>query len=186
MSRLSSATRLFALLLLGASLAAQTDTFVPANDLSMILSTERRSYATGSKIKLKYRIVNVSNAPLFAPRDWEATCPANPHFWAWVENSSGQHFQGGWGGSCFPQPQSIAQRMAKEAVLLKPGEHLDGTFQLDTALFGGLKPGRYRIEAVLWCWNPDKFSDAERVELAKMGRFMYGEVRASMTTTITP
>ena len=38
--------------------------------------------------------------------------------------------------------------MNKEAVLLKPGEHLDGILRLDTKPFGGLKPGVYRIEAV--------------------------------------
>ena len=77
--------------------------------------------------------------------------------------------------------------MSKEAVLLKPGEHLDGTFQLDTTLFGGLKPGAYRIEAGLSGWEEEKFTDAERSELARMRiPFLRGEVPASVRTTLTP
>jgi hypothetical protein len=38
--------------------------------------------------------------------------------------------------------------LIEEAVLLKPREHLNGAFQLDTKLFD-LKPGAYRIEATL-------------------------------------
>ena len=30
-----------------------------------------------------------------------------------------------------------------------PRQHLNGTFRLDTRLFGGLTPEKYRIEAVL-------------------------------------
>jgi hypothetical protein len=77
--------------------------------------------------------------------------------------------------------------MNKEAVLLKPGEHVDGTFLLDTRLFGGLKPGVYRVEAALTGWTEEKFTDAERSELAKMGSpFMAGEVSDSIRITLTP
>lgn len=48
--------------------------------------------------------------------------------------------------------------MSKEAVLLKPGEHLDGTLRLDTKLFGGLKPGAYRMEDVLTGWAEEKLT----------------------------
>jgi hypothetical protein len=76
--------------------------------------------------------------------------------------------------------------MSKEAVLLKPGEHLDGTFRLDTKLFGGLKPGAYRIEAAFTGWTEEKFSDAERSELAQMAStFMTGEVPDSTSITLT-
>ena len=51
-------------------------------------------------------------------------------------------------------------------VVRKPGEHLDGTFLLDPKLFG-LKPGAYRVEAALTGWVEEKFTDAERSELAK-------------------
>jgi hypothetical protein len=54
--------------------------------------------------------------------------------WAWFEDSSGKHFVLGYGGDCSPSAQTIRERMNKEAVLLKPGENLDGTLLLDTKL----------------------------------------------------
>lgn len=76
--------------------------------------------------------------------------------------------------------------MSKEAVLVKPGEHLDGTFLLDTKLFGGLKPGAYRVEAALTGWAEEKFTDAERSELAQMASpFMRGEVPDSIRIMLT-
>jgi hypothetical protein len=173
--------------LLATSLPAQKETFVPPSDVSFKISTDRSSYRAGEPITLKYRIKNISNGPLFVPREWEATCPASPHLWAWFEDSSGKHFVGGYGGSCVDGPQTISERMSKESVLLKPGEHLDGTFRLDTKLFGGLKPGAYRIEAALTGWTEEKFSDAERSELAQMASpFMAGEVPDSIRITLTP
>jgi len=52
---------------------------------------------------------------------------------------------------------------------------------LDPKLFG-LKPGPYRVEAALSGWDEEKFSDAERSELARMGcPFMKGEVSDSIS-----
>jgi hypothetical protein len=173
--------------LLIAPLVAQRETFVPSSDVSFKISTERASYKAGESITLKYSVKNISNATLFVPREWEATCPANPHLWAWFEDSSGKHFVPGYGGSCSVGPKTVSERMNKEAVLLKPGEHVDGTFLLDTRLFGGLKPGVYRVEAALTGWTEEKFTDAERSELAKMGSpFMAGEVSDSIRITLTP
>jgi hypothetical protein len=173
-----------ACVLLGTSLAAQKETFAPANDVSLSISTERRSYTAGAHITLNYRVTNMSNTLLYVPREWEARCPASPHFWAWFENSSGQHFVGGYAGDCSPKPQTITDRMSEEAVLLKPGAHLDGTFLLDTGLFGGLKPGVYRIEAALSGWDEQKFTSEERSELAGMaGPFLRGQVLSSMRIT---
>jgi len=157
-------------ILFATSPPAQKETFVPANDVSFTVSTQRRSYRAGEQITLKYRVTNISNAPLYVPREWEVKCPAAPHVWAWFENSSGQHFVPGYGGSCSPSSnsQNVSARMSKEAVLLKLGEHLDGTFQMDTTLFGVLQPGAYRIEAALPGWVEEKFTDAERSELARM------------------
>jgi len=105
----------------------------------------------------------------------------------WFEDSSGKHFVPGYAGDCSPSTQNIRERMRKEAVLLKPGERFDGTFRLDTRLFGGLKPGVYRVEAALTGWTEEKFTHAERSELAKMGgRFMAGEVSESTRITLTP
>jgi hypothetical protein len=170
-----------------APLVAQRETFVPSSDVSFTISTEQDSYNAGESITLKYSVKNISNATLFVPREWEATCPASPHLWAWFEDSSGKHFVPGYGGSCVGGPQTISQRMSKEAVLLKPGEHVDGTFLLNTKLFGGLEPGAYRVEAALTGWTEEKFTDAERSELAKMaGEFMMGEVSDSIRITLTP
>jgi hypothetical protein len=74
--------------------------------------------------------------------------------------------------------------MTKEAVLLKPGDHLDGTFRFVSELFD-LKPGEYRIEAALTGWTEEKFTDAERSELTQMGSpFMAGEVSDSIHITL--
>ena len=62
--------------------------------------------------------------------------------------------------------------MSKEAVLLKLGEHLDGTFQMDTTLFGVLQPGAYRIEAVLSGWVKEKFTGAERFRTSADARHL--------------
>jgi hypothetical protein len=64
---------------------------------------------------------------------------AGPSRGAWFEDSSGEHFVPDYGGSCSGNPISIIEGMSKEAVLLKPCEHFDGTFQLDSKLFD-LKP----------------------------------------------
>jgi hypothetical protein len=173
-------------ILLTTSLVAQKEIFVPASDVSFKISTDRSSYRASEPITLKCRIKNISNAPLYVPREWEVTCPAGPHLWAWFEDSAGKHFVPGFGGSCSSSPKTISERMSKEAVLLKPGERLDETFRLDTKLFGGLKPGAYRIEAALSGWTEAKFSDAERSELAQMGTpFMTGEVPDTTNITLT-
>jgi len=172
--------------LLATLLVAQKQTFAPANDVSFKISTASTTWTAGESITLKYRVKNISNAPLFVPREWTATCPASPHLWAWFEDSSGKHFVPGYGGDCSPRAQTIRERMNKEAVLLKPGEQLEGTFLLDPKLFG-LKPGAYRVEAALTGWDEEKFTDAERSELARMGSpFMTGEVPDSIRITLTP
>jgi len=170
-----------------APLVAQRQTFVPSSDVSFKISAEQASYKAGESITLKYSVKNISNATLFVPREWTATCPASPHLWAWFEDGSGKHFVPGYGGSCSGSPKTVSERMSKEALLLKPAEQVDGTFQLDTRLFGGLKPGVYRVEAALTGWTEEKFTDAERSELAKMGSpFMAGEVSDSIRITLTP
>jgi len=50
-----------------------------------------------------------------------------------------------------------------------------------------IKPGAYRVEAALTGWVEEKFTGAERSELAKMvGPFMTGEVSDSIRITLTP
>lgn len=171
--------------LVAISVNAQKETFVPANDVSFKISIGRSNYKAGESISAKYRIENISHASLYVPQEWAAICPASPHLWAWFEDSSGKHFVPGYAGSCSASPKTIAERMSREAILLRPGEHIDGTFRLDTNLFGGLKPGAYRIEAGLSGWREDKFSDTERSELDRIGgRFVAGEVAASTNITL--
>ena len=175
--------------LIAISLIAQEDTFVPAADVSFTVSTDRNRYGPREPIAVRYKILNVSNGPVYVPRAWEAKCPVKPHVWAWFENNVGKHFTPGYAGSCSPDgvPKTIAGRMAKEAVLLKPGEHVDGTLQLDPTLFGGLPPGPYRIEAVLYCWNDDEFTADERKDLENVGRrFLRGQAPASTNITLIP
>ena len=79
-----------------------------------------------------------------------------------------------------------AVRLSKEATLLKPGEYFDGTLQLDTTLFGGLKPGEYRIEANLSWWTQEQFTDAELSELARLAHpLLRGEIPASVRIRLT-
>jgi hypothetical protein len=168
--------------------AQKMEPFVPANDVSLTISSQRRSYKAGEKITLRYRITNVSNAPLYAPREWESKCPSNPHLWGWFENSSGKHFVPGYAGSCFPStnPKTLSDRLSKEAILLRPGEHSDGELLLDTTLFGGLAPGWYRIEAVMYGWAEEKFTEAERSELVRVPHpLLRGEIPVSMRLKLT-
>jgi hypothetical protein len=160
---------------------AEHEVFVPANDVSFTLSSERTTYTVGDKIVLKYKIRNVSNAALFAPRSvWTVECPPKPHVWAWFEDSSGKHFRGGYAGSCSSTPSSIAERMKTDAVLLMPMQEIEGTFVL-ADVFGGLKPGTYRIEASLDGWRDTDFTQAQRAELADMAHpFLNGEAVASI------
>jgi len=172
---------------LAALLSAQRRTFAPAKDVSFKIATSSKTYRTGQSITLEYRVTNISHAPLFVPREWEVTCPGGPHLWGWLVDSSGKQFMPGFAGSCSATPQTIGERMSKEAVLLKPGGHLDGTFVFVTNLFGGLKPGVYKAVASLSGWNQDKFTEAERAELAGMASpFLTGEVLDSVRVTLIP
>jgi len=174
-------------LMFAAAAFGQKEIFVPPNDVLFTVTTERHTYTAGEQIYLKYKIVNISNGALYVPREWEAKCPSNPHVWAWFEDSSGKHFVPGYAGSCSPSAQTLTARMKKEAVLLKPGQRLEGTVTMDTALFGGLKPGAYRLEASLTGWSDKDFSQEQQSELEKMtAPFIRGEVPASTHITLQP
>lgn len=171
--------------LLAASAGARDDVFVPAADISFRISSEQRSYGINETVRLDYEIKNLSKAPLYVPREWEATCPPVPHIWVWFLDSSGNHLTAGYGGDCMPLKRTIQERMSKEAVLLKPGESTYGPLRLEPAMFH-LTPGRYRIEGSLTGWTPAKFSAEERAELEKMGHpFVTGEAAGSLTIVLT-
>ncbi len=170
---------------------AQNELFVPANDVSFTISTERSTYKYGEQIELKYKIRNISNAALFVPR-WlyGGDCPHKWHVWAWFEDSSGKHYYGGWGGSCSPTPMGTVELMQRDAVLLNPMQEFEGTFKLSTDILGGfkgVKPDKYRIEASLDGWLEADFTAAQEAELVSMGHpFLRGEAVASMAVSIQP
>jgi hypothetical protein len=162
--------------------------FVPVNDIQFTISTGKKDYGRRERIAVKYRILNASRRPLYVPRKWEVKCPANPHVWAWFEDSSGTHFTPGYGGSCIPAsfPNGIDERISKEAILLQPGEHVEDSLDLDPSMFR-LPPGAYRIEAVLYGWKENEFSGAQRIELERLGApFVFGEARANTSVILRP
>jgi hypothetical protein len=163
--------------------------FTPANDVAFTISTPRQRYTIRERLTVNYRIVNVSGRSLYAPQRWSATCPAFPHVMAWLEDNMGRHTVSGYGGSCRPTTLSLADRMSKEGVLLKPGEHLDGSLEIDPAAGEGIAPGDYRIEATLYGWNSSGFAgltEAEMQALPQLGApLLRGEVPTSKPITLT-
>jgi hypothetical protein len=178
---------LFAVLcfLLAASTVAKGDAFVSSAGASFRIFTQKQSYEADDEVELEYRITNISNAPLYVPQQWAATCPTVPHIWAWFEDSSGNHLVPDSSRDCVQKKRSIQERMAKEAVLLKPGEHISGPLRLDPKSFH-LAAGRYRVQAAMTGWTEETFSAAERSELEKLGHpFVTGEAPDSLTIIIT-
>ena len=171
--------------LLVASAGARNDVFVSMANISFRISSEEKNYGVDDVVRLNYRITNISKTALYVPREWEATCPPVPHIFVWFLDSSGNHLSAGYLGDCFRNNQTIQERMTKEAVLLKPGESTAGTLRLDPKVFH-LTAGRYRVEASLTGWRPEKFSGEELAELEKMRYpFITGEVPASLTVILT-
>jgi hypothetical protein len=76
---------------------------------------------------------------------------------------------------------SVSERMRKDALLLKPGQAVTGSFSFDSKVFSdNLKSGTYRLEAVLYGWNL-LFDNSQLSELAGMGApFLIGESTASL------
>jgi hypothetical protein len=174
------------LVFLAAIAPGQKETFVPANDVSFTVATERLNYQVKEKVIVRYEITNISNGSVYVPREWDLKCPASPHIWAWLENSSGQHFIPGYAGDCSPSEQTVVERMKREAVLLKPGQRLQGHVFLETGLFDGIEPGAYRVEAVLYGWNEKDFDERQRNDLKNMpASFIRGEVPASTRVALT-
>ena len=165
-------------------------TFVPTTAVSFAISTDRNSYSVREQITLRYRIVNISNHALYVPRAWAEGCPTvTQHVSAWFEDSIGRRSVSGIGASCAGSfSPTVTERMNKEAVLLKLGEHVDGTAPLVIPTGRESFPsGAYRIEAILSGWNYDRFTDGERRELAAMGNpLLRGEIPASVRVTLTP
>ena len=159
--------------------------FVDGNDIRFSIRTDRRAYNLGDQIVIHYTIKNISNGTLYVPASqWEIKCVSPPHLWSRLEDSSGKHYEPGCGGSWMgPNPvdqMSISERMRKDALLLKPGQAVTGSFSFDFKVFAdSLKPGAYRLEVVLYGWNLS-FDNSQLSELAGMGApFLIGESTAS-------
>jgi hypothetical protein len=167
--------------------------FVPVNDVSLSLLMGKSTYGAREKIPVNYRIENIGKGPLYVPMGFERTACLGlgpPHIWGGFENSGGQHFVPGYGFSCSSTPgvfPAITERMVKGTALLQPGEHFDGTLELDPTMYGGLPPGSYRIEVTVRGWKSDDFTSAELEELAKLGSpILRDEVTASARITLAP
>jgi len=184
----SSAALFIVLMLFSAGPAqahGQGRPFVHGSDIQFSIRIDHRAYNIGDKIVIHYTIKNVSNGSLYVPASqWEITCGNNPHLWSLIEDSSGKHYEPGFGGSCLGPNQidrmSVSERMRKDALLLKPGQVVSGSFSFDSEVFAAsLKPGTYRLEALLYGWN-QPFDDSQLSELARMGSpFLIGENAAS-------
>jgi hypothetical protein len=159
--------------------------FVHSNDVVFSIRTDSKGYKIGDQIVIHYTIKNVSNGVLYVPRSqWEVKCGNPPHLWSWLEDSSGKHYEPGYAFSCLgPSPvdrMSVSERMRKDALLLKPGQDVTGSFNFDSKIFAHeLKQGVYRLEAVLYGWNLP-FDNNQLSQLAGMGApFLIGESAAS-------
>ncbi len=160
------------------------------NDIRFSIRTARRAYRIGDQVLIGYTVKNISNASLYIPAtQWEIKCGNSPHLWSRLEDSSGKHYEPGFGGSCLGpnavDRMSLPERMRKDALLLKPGESMTGSFRFDSKIFvNSLKPGKYRLEAVLYGWNMP-FDNSQLAELAGMGApFLIGENTASSTVEL--
>ena len=109
-----------------------------------------------------------------------------PHLWARLEDNSGKHYEPGYGGSCLgPSPDdrmSVSESMQKDAVLVRPGQAVHGSFTFQPKVLSDLKPGSYRLESALYGWNLS-FNTLELPELSELYRmgapFLIGETHAT-------
>jgi hypothetical protein len=158
--------------------------FVHGSDVAFAIRTDQTKYVMGEPIIIRYTVKNVSNGALFVPKSqWGIRCGDTPHLWARLEDNSGKHYEPGYGFSCLvgPSPEdrmSVSERMQKDAVLVRPGQAVRGSFTFQPKVLSDLKPGSYRLEAVLYGWNLS-FNTSELSELQRMvAPFLIGETHA--------
>lgn len=172
--------------LIGAAAFGQRETFVPAKDVSFTITPAHSSYGAGDRILVQYEITNLTSASLYVPPERDDECPPILHIRAWFVNSSGQRFIPGYAGSCSPSGGPTSERVRTQPVLLKPGQHLRDHVTLDSSVFD-LKPGKYRIEAVLSGWGDKGPNQKLQAESQKKNvPFIQGEVSASAHVTLIP
>lgn len=110
--------------------------FIRGSDVAFTIRTDHKRYEIGESIVVRYTVKNVSNAALFVPKSqWEIKCGDPPHVWVRLEDSSGKHEPGYFGSCLGPSPEdqmSVTERMRKDAVLLEPGQSVDGSFTFES------------------------------------------------------
>ena len=161
--------------------------FVHGSDVAFAVRTDQTKYVMGEPIIIRYTVKNVSNGALFVPKSqWGIRCGDPPHLWARLEDNSGKHYEPGYGGSCLgPSPDdrmSVSESMQKDAVLVRPGQAVHGSFTFQPKVLSDLKPGSYRLESALYGWNLS-FNTLELPELSELYRmgapFLIGETHAT-------
>jgi hypothetical protein len=177
----------FTMFLIVSSLAAILEAqqpFVHGSDVAFAVRTDQTQYVMGEPIIIRYTVKNVSNGALFVPKSqWGIRCGDPPHLWARLEDNSGKHYEPGYVGSCLgPSPDdrmSVSEGMRKDAVLVRPGQAVHGSFTFQPKVLSDLKPGSYRLESVLYGWNLS-LNTSELSELHRMGvPFLIGETHAT-------
>ncbi len=190
-SRLCCIAAILVLVLLEGA-AAQTP-FAHGNDVSFSINTGQKHYEIGESITISYKIRNVGSGPLFVPRSQlDRACSEPPHLRALLENSSGKHFEPGFIGGGLGAKEcstlSVSEWLKKDAVLLKPQQAVSGTFvfQFPRGRFTQkLKPGTYRLEALLYGWNAP-FTESQRKELDTIsGALFVGEANSTTQIELT-
>ncbi len=165
----------------------QNGLFAPVSDVSFKISTDKKHYRVGERIKVKYLLTNTSGRALYVPLEAMAGCPAPYAFvWPLLENQSGEVFGSGYASSCLGETP-LSERISKEAFLLKPGERRFGEVGLDLdKKFFTLKPGPLLLRVNFSGWKEERFTSAELTELARLGHpFLHGEVSESLQITVT-
>lgn len=183
---------LMAFLLAGLVAGAEAQSpFANSADIRFTIRTDQRQYKMDEDITVHYTIKNISNAAIYVPKgQWDIRCGDPPHLWGRLEDSTGKHSEGGYGGSCLgPSPvdrMSISERMLKDAVLLRPGQSVSGSYSIALKVISkGLKPGACRLEAALYGWNIP-YSDAQIMELRTMkALFLGGDTNAVVMIKLT-
>jgi hypothetical protein len=175
-------------LLFAGSAAAQM--FLPVENVSFSIRAEK-TYRIGETITIPYRIENKGKAAIYVPREFKYThcldpVESGPHIWGRLLDSAGRPQQGGWASSCGGSPDwspSMSERLAKIAILLKPGEHTDGSFEFDPTTHQA-PVGRDRVEITLRGWDAERFSKVQLLELGSMEPLLQGTVQVSAEITI--
>jgi hypothetical protein len=75
------------------------------------------------------------------------------------------------------------ERIARIAVLLRPGKHAEGTYEMHGATVK-LTLGRSRVEVTLSGWDATKMSSQELAELQTMDPLLEGTKLASAEITL--